>query len=501
MSAPDAPDNQRATVAGQVLLGHFAETTVEATIELPPNVTHLWVFLPPPPDPPGLSVVGATTGIGYPCYPFDPGPSTDPNLCVLCAVSPTVDGSVILNWGSSPGAPWYVVGDTGPRIVIDAALALAAGTPGFAAPRDAIQVAGTDGTTQRALLTDASGRLETVGTAFPPVYAPTGTTAPADALQVGGSDGANIRAVLVDAAGHQLTIDQVLKLAIGLPGVAVPANIVQVGGTDGANLRALLVDASGRVSVSDTVIAACIAVLAAAHPADAVQVAGNDGTALRALLTDASGHALVIDTKLEAAITTPGSAPTADFVAIGGSDGAVARAALLDASGRLLVIDSKLEAAIGLPTVAVPSDAVMTGWTDGVSLRVPITSKSALPYMIPSAPSQLTADRPPNELLWASTNAVAVNTNVVAAPGAGKRVRLYYVSAFPDTAAGEYALEATEIGGSTIFFCVNVSVPGGFVPPVQLPLTGMACAANTPVVLVIAAGQAGATVGYTIETV
>jgi hypothetical protein len=78
------------------------------------------------------------------------------------------------------------------------------GTPGTAAPSLAIQVAGTDGTNLRAILTDTSGKakVDLFGNAGATLDAAPGAAAPTNAVQIGGTDGTDIRAIATDTTGR-----------------------------------------------------------------------------------------------------------------------------------------------------------------------------------------------------------------------------------------------------------------------------------------------------------
>jgi hypothetical protein len=90
---------------------------------------------------------------------------------------------------------------------------------------------------------------------------------------------------------------------------------------------------------------------------------------------------------------------------------------------------------------------------------------------------------------------------VVPAPGAGKRLRLFFIDAYANTAAAEWQVGATAPGPTAVYFSNGRAAAGSAPPPTVLPLTGMACATNTAVILFVAAGNCGCTVGYTIEIV
>lgn len=453
MSIPDAPDNQRAVVSAQRLLGQYASGISEATIFLAPDVWALWIFAGPGSDPPAPTVTGVASGVDYPCYAFSAADTEGGQLIGMAIVSPPVDASVTVQWGAPFGASWYVVGDTGPRFALDPALAASTGETGVDSPLTAVMVAGYDGTHLRFLLTDNTGKLQVSGVVFPPVYAAPGAGIPTDALMVGGSDGTLLHPLAVDTTGHLLTFDQQVKLAMAVLGAAAPAQAVLGGGSDGAFIRALLTDAAGHLLTLDQQVKLAMSALSTALPAQAVLTGGSDGTNLRPLVVDATGH--------------------------------------------LVPKDAGVQSIIANPANPNPSVAAFVGFTDGTDLRVPLTSKSALPYHIPSAPSELTADRPPNEILYASVINEVASTVVVAAPGAGKQLRVFWCYAYPESATAEFFLSLGSLG---IIVCACLG-PAGTAPPVaDLPLTGLIIGANSAVTLVVTAGTAGATVGYTIET-
>lgn len=501
MSVPDTPDYQRGVVAAQQLLGSFIGTAATETVTVPANVEALLILVGPVPDP-IIEITGVASGVIYPSYTFwtedDAGIF---NLATVVVVASQVDTEVQVKWGTAPGRPWWVLADTAGRFTFDAPTVASTAKGGQNAPLDALQVAGSDGTDLRVLLTDASGRLQVTGAAFPPVYAAPGTAAPADALQVGGTDGADLRALLVDSSGHALTIDQTLKLAIAALGAALPADAVLVAGSDGTDLRALATDTSGHALTIDQALKLAIAAVAATPPADVVQVGGSDGTHLRAFFTDIAGRLLTVDLNLSNSITALGLGKPADALQVAGNDGTNLRALLTDTSGHALTIDQTLKLAIAALGAALPADAVLVAGSDGIDLRAVRTNQQGAPYAIPSAPGEATGDRPPNELLWANAGGGIGTATVIAAPGAGKAIRLFFVHAFAATTAALFDAVATEVGGASVPLCVNLGQPGATPAPAVLPLTGLLMKANTAFTLSITAGAASCSVGYTIETV
>jgi hypothetical protein len=109
------------------------------------------------------------------------------------------------------------------------------GTPGGTAPVTALQVAGTDGTDLRVILTDTSGRVENVGAAA------SGAAVAGNPVLIAGSDGTDARTVLTDTSGR------IENVGAAASGAAVAGNPVLIGGSDGTDARTILTDTSGRV--------------------------------------------------------------------------------------------------------------------------------------------------------------------------------------------------------------------------------------------------------------
>lgn len=124
------------------------------------------------------------------------------------------------------------------------------------------------------------------------------------------------------------------------------------------------------------------------------------------------------------------------------------------------------------------------------------TNAQGLPYSIPSAPSEAAGDHPLNELLVASS-VFAASGNLLAAPGAGARYRIF---------AGSLAPESTTASGY-----INDSVSGlaflacgqGGGTSLALPLTGLALSQNAAVhyTATVATTSMIACVIYTLEQI
>lgn len=452
----DTPDYQRGVISATQALQYTVAGDVY-TFTLPPNVTAVWFSGEGGSDPPS-ALHGVQSGFDYPIFDYPAEVFGGPNWTSWVApVASAIDSEVQFTFGPTPGFAWQLIGLTGAFIVTDAILSGSTQQPGQPTPGTAVLVAGSDGTDLRALLVDATGKLQVSGTTFPAVYAPPGTALPADALYVAGSDGTDLRGLLLDSSGHQLTIDQNLKSTVGTPGSAEPSEAVQVGGSDGTDMRLLLTDSTGHPLSIDQNLKLVVGAAGAASPADAVLMAGSDGTDLRPLLTDHTGILSVVDQVLQL-----------------------------------------VHAALGS---TLPSQALLAGGSDGTHLRALLTDQQGALFGIPSAPGEASGDRPPNELLWANVNNVAVNTAIVPAPGAGLRIRVFFVYAYANDATGTYLVALNNAAGGVIILAISLAAAGQTQPPIAIPLTGIACEVNTQVTLSVGAAHCGATVGYTIETV
>jgi hypothetical protein len=168
-------------------------------------------------------------------------------------------------------------------------------------------------------------------------------------------------------------------------------------------------------------------------------------------------------------------------------------------AGVRLVIDQVLQAILATAGLASPGVGLEMLGTDGTNARVIAVSQQGIAYAIPSAPDTATGDHPPNELLWA-TNTTAGSTTgaILAAPGGGKRYRLFYAHLFASPAPTATTYITATVNG-------NLFIVSGLITPASadravLPLSGMPLDANTGIALV-AAVAATYVVGYTLETV
>lgn len=451
MSTPDTPDSVRGVVNAQRLLGSFGFADTTETINIPANVVALWIFVGLSPDPPPPTVTGVATGLVYPLYSFPNDDANDAKPAMIALVSAAIDAQVTIAWAGAPGAPWYVVGDTGPHIAIDPALAGSVGTPTNPVPGSAVQVAGSDGTDLRTLLTDATGALVVSGGGGSVPSGPPGSPPPADAVFIGGTDGTDLQALLTDAGGRLIIIDSSISGAIQPAPNPAPPDTLQVGGSDGTDIYTLLTDNAGHQLTIDQLLKLCIAVANTAKPSDAVMVAGQDGTDIRPLFTDSAGRAIVLVDNFPSTFAAPGA--------------------------------------------TVPIDAVMVGGSDGTHLQPIKTNKVGNPYTVSVAPDSATADHPPNELKVAAAAAGAALSLLVAAPGAGLRLRIFHATVAASTAG---TLAALEDSSAT----VNIVAAGTFPQQVSGLPSGIPLPTNTGVEISTTGGAtASASVVYTIETV
>jgi hypothetical protein len=134
-----------------------------------------------------------------------------------------------------------------------------------------------------------------------------------------------------------------------------------------------------------------------------------------------------------------------------------------------------------------------------------LASGDGTPYTIPVAPQLDSGDHPPTEILMATLVATAVNADVLPAPGAGMRYRIFGVKMWLETnTTGVEAIVVGTNADGTVYFtytiCDTISV---LVDTTMLPLSGTAMSANTPIQLGFLAGSepVSVSVWYTQENV
>jgi hypothetical protein len=167
--------------------------------------------------------------------------------------------------------------------------------------------------------------------------------------------------------------------------------------------------------------------------------------------------------------------------------------------GVRVIADSVLAGLVQVNGVAGQKIGLMAFGTDGTNARALRTNQQGLPYDIPSAPDVAVGDHPPNELVCIANFVGTGMGNLLAPPGAGVRYRLFHVSA-QSGGGGDYL----EIDAGGLRLVVAGQVPGGapnnLYDWVDIPLTGLAVAANTAISY-NCNGTNNYRVIYTIETV
>lgn len=125
-----------------------------------------------------------------------------------------------------------------------------------------------------------------------------------------------------------------------------------------------------------------------------------------------------------------------------------------------------------------------------------VRTLAGIPYTIPIAPSESAGDHPPVELQSFGGN-FSANGNVLAAPGAGFRYRVFHASAVPVTGGSYFAELGNSAGGALFLFCSGIA--GGqmsFYP------SGLPCGTNAPIFIGFsAAGEVSVSLAYTTEVV
>ena len=288
---------------------------------------------------------------------------------------------------------------------------------GAAVPANAIQVAGSDGTDLRALLTDTSGRQEVVGAAA------SGAAVQGQSRFDRQFDGTDARTLLTDNTG-QLKV--LVEGGTGIPvtgtvtaqieghaggvldavvGAAIPANAILVGGSESGNIEPLLLDGSGFLKVNVAAGSsgnAAASPTGSAVPADADYLGASDGTNLIGLLVESTGnpnlrvglfngtHEAAVDAQggvKVAGEAASGAAVTGNPVLVAGQDGTDARTLLTDNTGQLKVLVENgsaiavsgtvtaeieghaggvLDAVVG---AAIPANAVLIGGSEAGNIE------------------------------------------------------------------------------------------------------------------------------------
>jgi hypothetical protein len=311
------------------------------------------------------------------------------------------------------------------------------GTPGAATPATAIQVAGTDGTDLRAILTDTSGRQEVVGAAA------SGVAVAGNPVLIGGSDGTDARTLLTDNTGQlKILVENASAIATtdkadGTPGSAVPTTALQVAGSDGTDLRALVTDTTGRL---ENVGAAAAGAVVSGNP---VLCAGSDtANNVRTNLTDSSGHLSVVG---------------------GFRYGTVIQKANAASSS------SSTSLTCAFPSNVTKGNTIVVLWANGGAVSSVVTDSQFNQYENPI----VFTTSPPCGISYARVNTSGANTVTITQTSVGCAVQIYEIQGF-----GKLDLTAglTQNASGT-----SVSVTGYHYQPNILNFFVVACAATSTI--------------------
>ena len=98
-------------------------------------------------------------------------------------------------------------------------------------------------------------------------------------------------------------------------------------------------------------------------------------------------------------------------------------------AGVRLVIDQVLQSILATAGLASPGVGLEMLGTDGTNARVVATDTIGRLYIVSTVPSTAAGVHPPYELLIANVNGVSGGSGtIIAAPGVGKRIRLFFIS-------------------------------------------------------------------------
>ena len=170
MASPtiDTPDYQRGAVNAQVLLASIPAATLSETIGVPPNIETLVALIPSGVGGVQARFVGATSGLDYPNVWVVQSPTTSGYTTIFCDVTSVIDEQIDIILNSGPTAEWYVYGDSGTHVVVDALLANALSVGGVSSPGWYLSTAGLDsGKRTRPFLTDFNGQQYVIPTVPP----------------------------------------------------------------------------------------------------------------------------------------------------------------------------------------------------------------------------------------------------------------------------------------------------------------------------------------------
>lgn len=126
------------------------------------------------------------------------------------------------------------------------------------------------------------------------------------------------------------------------------------------------------------------------------------------------------------------------------------------------------------------------------------TDENGQMYVVSSAPSVLSGDHPANELLFAQFGNAPSGSTVIAAPGAGNRLRLFYATASALT-AGQFINLSGSVSGKIVLagIATNPLIP----TTIDYKPTGVILGTNDALIMTTAGGTGTCNVVYTVETV
>lgn len=158
--------------------------------------------------------------------------------------------------------------------------------------------------------------------------------------------------------------------------------------------------------------------------------------------------------------------------------------------------------------VAGPGTAIsnmlgeLVGLSDGSHFRYLLGNNQGIPYAIPSAPGPSPGQHPPNELTWINGE-ISATTIVIATPGAGKRIRIFFVKGWYVGAANTIEFTGTTSTGDVMILGTLSGTALGNVDTFEPPLNGQAFANNEgfEIVFDAAGGDVFYNIGYTTETI
>lgn len=141
-----------------------------------------------------------------------------------------------------------------------------------------------------------------------------------------------------------------------------------------------------------------------------------------------------------------------------------------------------------------PLIVIQVGGTDGTDLRAIRTDTNGQQFTVPVPPGTATGDHPPVELSTAYVYNGTGGNVLITAPGAGKRIRLFFVQLIAATSGSVAYLQN---GAADRVYAYGTSQG----MTAKVPLAGIPVPANDSLVVHASSGNVYCTVMYTIETV